>query len=92
LFTICHLETYLIKLQKKYIEKYQFRSCINSKDAMDLKNQRDFILDSTFVLKYLISLQNYTEAQRILDNLNQCGIIYEDVANYSSGCGCGRTI
>ena len=88
IFSICRLEKCLLSLQKRTIEKCFTRKC---KDLTDDKYKRDFILDSVFVLKYLISMKNYTEAQRILDNLSLCGdICGEEFALQSKGgCNCG---
>lgn len=90
-FSICKLERCLVSLQKKIIDNCYTNKCETDND---LKYKRDFILDSIFVLKYLISVHNYTEAQRILDNLSSCGNICGDGLNASlnNGCNCGNTI
>lgn len=78
-------------MQKRTIEKCLTRKC---KDLSDEKYKRDFILDSVFVLKHLISIKNHTEAQRILDNLSLCGDICGDVFALQSdgGCNCGSIV
>lgn len=90
-FSICKLEKCLISLQKKIINMCYTNECITDKD---LKYKRDFLLDSIFVLNYLISVKNFTEAQRILDNLSSCGNICEDEFNSSlnNDCNCGSSI
>lgn len=90
-FSICKLERCLVSLQKKIISMCYTNECVTDKD---IKYKRDFILDSVFVLKYLISVKNYTEAQRILDNLSSCGNVCGDELNSSTnlGCNCGGTL
>ena len=42
------------------------------------------------VIKYLIDLTQYYEAQKILENVTQCnGICNTNTMNVSSGGGCG---
>lgn len=89
IFSICKLEKCLVSLQRKTLENCFTNKC---KDTSDSKYQRDFILDSVFVLRYLVSVNNYTEAQRILDNLSSCGSLCEDEldASLNGGCNCGN--
>ena len=90
IFSICNLEKCLIFLQKQMIENLYINKCILNSD---LKNKRDFILDSVFVLKYLISKNNYLEAQRILNNLSLCtNICNKDSYLLNSDCNCGTTL
>lgn len=91
IFSICKLEKCLLSLQKKIINLCYTNQCVTNSD---IKYKRDFILDSIFVLKYLITAHNFTEAQRILDNLSSCGNVCGDEFNSSltNDCNCGNTI
>lgn len=40
------------------------------------------------VLRYLSFTENYEEAQRILDNVSECGFLCEDIYNKSTRCNC----
>lgn len=92
IFSIWNLEKCLLSLQRKIIENCHTNKCVTD---IDIKYRRDFILDSVFVLKYMMSLRQYEEAQRILDNLSSCdgfGLCEDESRNISSGCGCGRSV
>ena len=92
-FSICKLEKYLLSLQKETILNCYTSKCGSNKD---LKYKRDFALDSVFVIKYMLSLHQFEEAQRILDNISSCSEGYsvcgDNSNNYSSNCGCGNSI
>lgn len=66
LFSICNLTKCFVSLQKDLIKKCG--TCTTS----DTTN-RDFILSTIFVLDYLKDTNNFKEAQRILDNITECG-------------------
>lgn len=89
LFSICNLENCLLSLQKEVIENCYYKKCTSD---LDLKFKRDFILDSVFVLKHLIAMHNYQEAQRILNNLLSCDSTLCGNTNKLGGCGCGKTV
>ena len=40
------------------------------------------------VLRYLSFTENYEEAQRILDNISECGFLCKDIYNKSTRCNC----
>lgn len=67
-----------------------------SKNA-DLDNlifKRDFVWMTINVIKYSVSLGQYAEAQRILEQVNTCNGFCDSInnkyktLNRSSGCGC----
>lgn len=65
LFSICKLNKYLVSLQRDLINS---SPCDNKK-----KSERDFLFTSMYVFDYLKDIGNFIEAQRLLDNLNNCG-------------------
>jgi hypothetical protein len=66
LFSICNLTKCFVSLQKDLI-----KNC-STCTTLDTTN-RDFILSTIFVLDYLKDINNFKEAQRILDNITECG-------------------
>ena len=95
LISACHLQKCLLILQKKLVHE-QSCKCDFSTCSFDneLKNKCDFLLSALFVLDYLKSTNNYTEAQKILDNISTCeSICKSDVYNLDfNSCGCGNSI
>lgn len=92
-FCLCHLNECFYKLCKNLLNDLPGR-CLNKLD--DVKMQiynRDIVWMSINVIKYLIELAQYYEAQRILEDITQCGGICKDsdkVIEGGSGCGCNN--
>lgn len=91
LFSICKLQRCLVSLQKKLImNSCSFDICDRDKT---LRNRRDFLLSAVYVFDYLKDIKNFTEAQRLLDNLSTCNnICEEDLTNSFNDCNCGSTL
>ena len=91
LFTICKLDRCLFELQRKIffdgLKNCDFGACSLTKQ---LKLQRDFLFASVYVLKYLIDIGNYLEAQRIIESLATCGGLCDDSLGVNHRrCNCG---
>lgn len=93
-FSICKLQRCLVSLQKQLLFSSNY-GCSYDKCNTDemLRNRRDFLLSALYVFDYLKDTQNFTEAQRILDNLSACNSICGDeLNNFNNGCGCGDSV
>lgn len=94
--SICYLNKCLISLQKKMIydnlnSKYTYDNCSSDES---IRNMRNFLFDSVYILSYLIEQGSYLEAQRIIEDLTSCNYICKDIlgeTNYNK-CDCGATI
>lgn len=90
-FCICHLNECFYKLCKNLLWDLPGR-CQNKLDDIKLQiYNRDIIWMAINVIKYLIELSQYYEAQRILEDVTQCGGICKDVDKQVTGgnnCGC----
>ena len=84
LFLLGNIEKCLIHLQKQYI----CESLTNKCSADSTKSRRDFMHSAVEVLRYLSFTENYEEAQRILDNISECGFLCKDIYNKSTRCNC----
>lgn len=74
LFTICKLEHCLFELQKQSLfEKIANCSKLNCEKNQEIKDIRDFLFVSVYILNHLIDEFKYLEAQRILESLSACG-------------------
>ena len=93
-FSVCKLQRCLVSLQRQLLFS---NSCTCSYDKCStdemLRNSRDFLLSALYVFDYLKDNRNFTEAQRILDNLSSCSSICGDeLDNINNSCGCGNSI
>lgn len=90
-FSVCKLQKCLVSLQKKLL----FLNCGLEQCGENkiLINRRDFLLSALYVFDYLTDIQDFTEAQRLLDNLSTCNSICEDeLDNIYNNCNCGNVV
>lgn len=66
--TYCNLIKCFVSLQSNLANSICGTSC----EKTEVYN-RDFLLSTIYVLDYLRDINNFKEAQRILDNINECG-------------------
>lgn len=64
--------------------------CTNKLDILQIHN-RDILWMTINVIKYLIDLGQYYEAQRILENVMSCNNLCKVSSNNSNSSGCGCT-
>ena len=55
------------------------------------RRQRDLLFGAMYVFDYLKDVGNYTEAQRILENLSSCDSLCSDILP-KIDCGCGNSL
>ncbi|MEG2196460.1 MAG: hypothetical protein RRY26_03310 [Cellulosilyticaceae bacterium] len=93
IFSVCKLQRCLVSLQKQLLLSNS-KVCSYDKCSTDesLRNRRDFLLSAVYVFDYLKDIGNFTEAQRILDNLSACTSICGEDLNNINDCGCGNSI
>lgn len=86
-FSICRISNCLENLQRKYI----FDGCPSKKNCKEDSDKlnRDFLFSSVFILRLLIQQQRYEEALRILESINDCGVVCSNMQSPSiNTCGC----
>lgn len=94
IFSVCKLQKCLVRLQKQLLLSNS-RTCSYDRCNTDesLRNRRDFLFSAMYVFDYLIDTNNFTEAQRILDNLSSCSSLCGDeLIDLNGGCGCGNSL
>ncbi len=57
----------------------------------ETKVNRDFLMNSLYLINWLAYKKDYKEADRIISNLNTCSSICNNITS-NSGCGCGNII
>ena len=88
-FSVCRLQKCLINLQKQLLMRSHLCKGGDCNIDYGLRDKRDFLFSAMYVFDYLKDLGNFTEAQRILDNMTSCDTICKDNFN---NCSCGNSI
>lgn len=91
LFTYCKLNKCVIKYQKQTIFN-KIQNCKNICKTDDQKDLRNFLMITVYVLDYLVCIENYEEAQRILESLSSCNTLCDDslFINTNNNCNCNN--
>lgn len=93
-FCTCHLNECFYNICKNLLSDLPGRCTNKLSDVKLLIYNRDIIWMAINVIKYLIELAQYYEAQRVLEDITQCGSICKNNAtNINSGgngCGCNN--
>lgn len=92
-FCICHINECFYKLCKNLLVDLPTRCKNRVDDIKSLIYNRDIIWMAINVIKYLIELSQYYEAQRVLEDITQCGGICDSIEiskNGGTGCGCNN--
>lgn len=85
------LECYVLT-EKERIQNYLKNNCSGDCDnSRDLNNRADILLAAVTVIRHLMEIGDFFEAQRIINGLNTCGRLCKNVQNKLKGCGCGGT-
>lgn len=91
-FCVCYINECFYRLCKNLLGDLPGRCKNKTDDVKMLIYNRDIIWMAINVIKYLIELGQYYEAQRVLEDITQCGGICKDVMidkNTIGGGGCG---
>lgn len=91
-FCVCHINECFYRLCKNLLGDLPGRCKNRTDDVKMLIYNRDIIWMAINVIKYLIELGQYYEAQRVLEDITQCGGICKDVMvdkNTIGGGSCG---
>ena len=89
-FSFCKLQKCLVNLQKRILSNPQNCDKYGAicSDSLSRYN-RDFVLNAVYVLDYLTKQERFSEAQDLIDSLQDCsGAICEEVES-KSNCNCG---
>lgn len=85
-FNICNTEQCLYSFSQDFLNKMCSSNCDSN---VDVRN-RDLVFMSVHILKYLIDLGRYFEAQELVEKLHSCtGICKQINKKISNGGGCG---
>ncbi len=92
-FCLCRLNECFYKLCKALFSSLPAK-CYNKIDEnKNMIYNRDLIWMAINIIKYLIEQSQYYEAQRILEEVTQCGSICSNIVvdkNSGGGCGCSN--
>lgn len=86
-FNICNTEQCLYSFSQDFLNKMCSSNCDSN---VDVRN-RDLVFMAVHILKYLIDLGRYFEAQELVEKLHSCTGVCKQINNKisnSGGCGC----
>lgn len=85
-FNICNTEQCLYSFSQDFLNKMCSNDCDSNTDVRN----RDLVFMSVHILKYLIDLGRYFEAQELVEKLHSCtGVCKQIHKKISNGGGCG---
>lgn len=89
-FCLCKLRECFYLICKNLLQEYPEKCPENSYNQ--LQYYRDIIWMTINVIKYLLEKEQFYEAQRILEEITQCGSICNNIQTVkkSSNCGCSK--
>lgn len=91
-FSIYKLWDCFIKFCKQIFKNINFR-CLSDKGLEDFIFKRDLLWMTINIIKYHVDFGQLWEAQRLLQEMNQCGGLCNEQSmssQSSSGCGCSK--
>lgn len=91
-FSIYDLYKCYITLCKQIFQNTTFK-CFDKINLEDITFKRDFIWMTINIIKYYTEMNNFLEAQRLLQKINYCGGICNEKSlskQNNSGCGCNK--
>lgn len=88
IYSLCKLEHCVFNLQKEILNKQVSNCGLDCNKNINLKNQRNFLFISLYVLQHLVSEEKYDEADEILEKLSSCGSLCKNIKNATNDCGC----
>lgn len=93
-FCMCYINECFYRLCKNLLSDLPGRCSNRLDDVKGLIYNRDIIWMAINVIKYLIELKQFYEAQRVLEDVTQCGGICKKVMldrnTIGGGCGCNN--
>lgn len=87
-FSLCCLEHCAFNVQKEILKKQVGNCGIDCEKNLVLKDQRNFLFISLYVLQHLISEEKYDEAEEILKRISSCGSLCNHVQKPINDCNC----
>ena len=89
-FSVCYLRKCYISLCQKIFNSRGFDKCFNSKVSSDLIYKRDLVWAALNVIQYMVDLNQYSEAQRLLERINGCNGLCSREETGEQNCGCSQ--
>lgn len=88
-FQLCRLRQCFVEAAQKVIDERTSIECNNTGVNKEDIYKRDLLWSSLNIIKYLVEMYQYEEAERLLERISGCNGLC-DIENQKCGCGCGR--
>ena len=88
-FQLCKLRKCYVDIAKKIIDNRASVNCNNN--GVDKKDiyKRDLLLSAINVITYLAEMEQFEEAERLLERISGCNGLCDTTSSNYCGCGCG---
>lgn len=89
-FQLCKLRKCYVDAAKKIIDERASVNCDNN--GVDKKDiyKRDLLLSAINVITYLAEMEQFEEAERLLERISGCNGLCDTTSINTCGCGCGN--
>lgn len=89
-FSVCYLRKCYVSLCQKIFNSRGFDKCFNNKVSSQLIYKRDLVWAALNVIQYMIDLNQFSEAQRLLERINGCNGLCSKEETGEQNCGCSQ--
>lgn len=89
-FSVCYLRKCYVSLCQKIFNDRAFDKCFNGKVSSQLIYKRDLVWAALNVIQYMVDLNQFSEAQRLLERINGCNGLCSKEETGEQNCGCSQ--
>lgn len=88
-FQLCRLRKCYIDIVNKILNDRASINCNNTGVNKEDIYKRDLLLSAINVISYLAEMEQFEEAERLLERISSCNGLCDTASSNSCGCGCG---
>lgn len=88
-FQLCKLRKCYVNIVKKILDDRASLNCNNNGVDKNDIYKRDLLSSAISVISYLAEIEQFEEAERLLERISSCNGLCDTTSSNSCGCGCG---
>ena len=88
-FQLCRLRKCYVNIVKKILDDRASINCNNNGVNKEDIYKRDLLSSAISVISYLAEIEQFEEAERLLERISSCNRLCDTTLSNSCGCGCG---
>lgn len=89
-FQLCKLRKCYVNIVNKILNSRVSIQCNNSGVDKEDIYKRDLLLSAINVISYLAEMEQFEEAERLLERISGCNGLCDTTSSNGCGCGCGN--